>query len=125
VGGVFVATIQEQILAEVQTANLRLANLEVLTAKIEVRSRNHDRQLATIEKELWGNPHGLKVRLQSLENCKQNLKDSRVFWRGVLQKVLAYGIIALAAYALWLYKNSGDAGNDKKTNQPAAVEVRR
>ena len=78
---------------------------------LDERCEARGEKLARFDQIIFGNPNpdnGLLARVQKLNNCKKSVTAWREFWLVVLQKIIVWGIIAIIAYGLYLYKTHGN-----------------
>ena len=89
----------EEVLAVVSEMALDVGELKTGVAVINERLKIIDEHKET----LYGK-NGLKPRVQSLEDARTVGCKNMAFWRGVGQKVVSWGIIALIVWLLIMYK---------------------
>lgn len=82
--------------------NGKLDELLVWKATIDERCKAHREKTDEVREVLFDNPSGIKLKVERLWNCKQNLSDSRIFWRNffawILKALIVSGILSLAGW---------------------------
>lgn len=98
------------LLTGVEEANKKLDELMNWKAKFEERMNNRDKQIDDMRQTLYANSTGLVSTVQRLCNCKNDISHEisqwKVFFLGILQKLIVWGIIGLIVYLLYLYKTN-------------------
>lgn len=96
--------------------NGKVDELLLWRAAMEERCTHHSRETISIKTTLYGRDGaagGLVTDVQRLKNCKEDKKRSEVQYRGVilgvLQTLIATGIILVALWLMSLYR-SGAGG---------------
>ena len=95
----------EQIYTKLQAIDGKLDELVEWKGGLDERCLNRGKEIKTIQHILFGNPDdGLASKVQTLLNCKKGIKTRQVFFQGILRSLIVAGILALAAWLLYVYK---------------------
>lgn len=84
----------------------KVDELLVWQGRMEERCTSHRIQTDELRKTVFDNP-GLKLKVQTLWNCKQNITKWREFWMIILRYLIIAVIISVCGFLFVMYKKFG------------------